>query len=441
MPATSPVTPTASVRRILNTALFLTALSTIVRASGAVKEIFFARAFGASAETDAFVLAFTYALFLPTVIGGSIATALIADRARGAQGAAGDCSGLAVAVLAAACLCGAGIYVSAPAVMSVLFSLQGPDLELATFYSRVLSPLGFAMVLSLAMGGLLNSEKQFYVAGISALATPVFTLAAIIVFADAHGVQAAAWGTVVGALVETVLLALRVGAQRRVFFSRPPDQPASPPEWVFWRAVATLSFAGVIAAVSPIIDQAFLARIATGAITNFNYASKVNSLLIGLFGTAFGAAIYPYLSEHAARRDVTGLSRLAWRLAWTVVPASAAVSALVYFFSYDIVAILFARGNFTVEIAVEVALIQKVLALQLVFYVAGLLAMRILNSAGAARFVLMIACIGVATNALLDWLFYESLGARGIALASVLTSVVSLIVSCLLIRPALRGRG
>jgi putative peptidoglycan lipid II flippase len=113
---------------------------------------------------------------------------------------------------------------------------------------------------------------------------------------------------------------------------------------------------------------------------------------------------------------------------------------LVYIFSYDIVAILFARGNFTRQAALEVAEIQRMFAFQLVFYVAGLLAMRVLNAAGAARFVLLISCIGVVSNALFDWLFYESLGARGIALAGVLTSVVSLVMSVLLIKPALAAR-
>jgi putative peptidoglycan lipid II flippase len=324
--------------------------------------------------------------------------------------------------------------------MATLFSLSGDDLARATRYSHVLSPLGFAMALSLAMNGLLNSEKQFYFAGISALATPVFTMLGIVALSGSWGVEATAWGMVAGATVEALVLAVRISAQRALFFPRHGRARAIDREWIFWRSVAVLSFAAAVAAVSPIIDQVFLARLDTGAITNLNYASKVNSLLIGLFGTAFGAAIYPYLSDHAAQRDLAGLKRLTWRLALVVVPVSAMTTLLVYIFSYDIVAILFARGNFTRQAALEVAEIQRMFAFQLVFYVAGLLAMRVLNAAGAARFVLLISCIGVVSNALFDWLFYESLGARGIALAGVLTSVVSLVMSVLLIKPALAAR-
>jgi putative peptidoglycan lipid II flippase len=412
----------------------------IVRASGAVKEILFARAFGVSAHTDAFVLAVTYATFLPTVLGGSIATALIAERARTVAEGATDLRALRAWVLFASCSCGACVYVLAPWAMSAIFSLSGEDLKTATAYSRMLSPLGFAMVLSVAMAGLLNSEKQFYVAGISALATPVFTMLAIVTLAQRWGVEAAARGMVCGALAEAAVLGARLYAQRRVFFAPPKKRAGAGRESIFWRSVAVLSFAAAVAAVSPIIDQVFLAKLDTGAITNLNYASKVNSLLIGLFGTAFGAAIYPYLSDYAARRDLEGLKRLTWKLAFVVVPASAITSVVVYLFSYEIVSVLFARGNFTEKAALEVSAIQRIFAFQLVFYVAGLLAMRVLNAAGAARFVLVISCIGVVSNALFDWLFYESLGARGIALASVLTSVVSLIASLLLVRPALVRR-
>ena len=77
----TPATASAhSVRFILNTALWLTALGLVVRASGAVKEIVFAGAFGVSAATDAFVVAVTYSTLAPTVIGAAVGTALIAHR-------------------------------------------------------------------------------------------------------------------------------------------------------------------------------------------------------------------------------------------------------------------------------------------------------------------------------------------------------------------------
>jgi putative peptidoglycan lipid II flippase len=431
---------TPSVRFILNTALVLTALGMVVRASSAVKEIIFARAFGVSAETDAFVLAVTYATFLPTVLGGSVATALIAELAKAKAAADVELAALARWVVIAACLCAFCIYVSAPMVMSTLFNLAGDDLVRAVSYARVLTPLGFTMVVSVAMDGLLNSAKQFYVPGITALATPVFTLFAILGLSGTLGVEAAAWGMVFGGAVEVLVLASRIGSQRDTFFPRRGKLLSKQQEWAFWRSVAVLSFAAAVASASPIIDQVFLAKMQTGAITSLNYASKVNSLIIGIFGAAFGAAIYPYLSDLAAQRDAGALKRLTWRLAGVVLPITGLTSVLVYVFSYDIVELLFARGNFTQAAVVDVSAIQQIFAFQLVFYVAGLLAMRVLNAAGASRFVLVIACIGVVSTGLLDWLFYESMGARGIALAAVLTSIVSLIVSLLFIRPALGYR-
>ncbi|HYC48849.1 MAG TPA: lipid II flippase MurJ, partial [Burkholderiales bacterium] len=205
-----PAIASSGVRPILNTALLLTAVAMVVRAAGAVKEVLFAGAFGVSADTDAFVLAVTYATFLPTVIGSAVATALIAERAKARADAEANLNALAWWVFAAAATCGIAVYALAPVAMSVLFTVSGETLSTAISYARTLSPLGFAMVLSLAMCGLLNSEKQFYVAGMSAFATPVFTMGAIVLFASTWGVQAAAWGMVVGGLAEVVLLTLRI---------------------------------------------------------------------------------------------------------------------------------------------------------------------------------------------------------------------------------------
>lgn len=430
---------TYSVKLIVATALSLTALGIVVRASSAVKEIVFAYAFGVSAETDAFVLAGTFAMFLPTIIGGAIGTALIAALAD-TQGSFRG-SGLVrvtiwIAVIAFAC--GVSIYLFAPLVMSGLFNLRGSDLQNAISYTRILAPLGVTILLSSAMSALLNSAKQFYLAGIVAVATPLAILAAIILLAERWGLEAAAWGTVVGGVIEVLILANRIVSQRRVFFAR-GELPAAKTAARFWRSVGVLSFASTVAAVSPMVDQFFLSKLETGSITNFNYASKVNSLLIGVFGTAFSVAIYPYLSDLAAQRDTRGLKRLTWRLAGVVLPITGIATALVYAFSYELVELLFARGKFTDTAVLQVGVIQQIFAFQLPFYIAGLIAMRILNATGASEFILWVACMGMVSNVLFDWLFYESLGAGGIALASVLTSALSLIFTLLFIRPALAG--
>lgn len=435
-----PAISTYSARLILNTALSLTALGVMVRASSAFKEIVFARAFGASAETDAFVLAGTYAMFLPTLLGAAVSTALIAalagtDSSLRGKGLAAVSIWIAGSALVSSVL----IYVLAPLAMSSLFGMQGNDLRNAVWYSRILAPMGVTVLLAAAMGALLNSSKQFYLVGIAAATTPLAILFAILFFAERWGIEAAAWGTVVGGVLELLVLGWRIYAQRDVLFPRDIRQ-SSTAAAAFWRAVAVLSFASVVAALSPMVEQFFLSRLETGSITYFNYASKVNSLVIGVFGTAFGVVIYPYLSDLAAQRDMRGLKRLSWRLAAVAVPITSLATFAVYLFSYDIVEILFARGRFTEAAVQNVGLIQQVFAFQLPFYVAGLIAMRVLNAAGASKFVLWIACGSLLANALFAWLFYESLGASGLALAAVLTSIAGLIGALFLIKPALARR-
>jgi putative peptidoglycan lipid II flippase len=147
-------------------------------------------------------------------------------------------------------------------------------------------------------------------------------------------------------------------------------------------------------------------------------------------------AIYPYLTDLAAQRDIVGLKHLSWRIVALIVPVTLLASMLVFLFSQDIVQLLFARGNFTDKDTDLVASIQCVFAFQLVFYVSGLVAMRVLNALGTADFVLWISCLGIALNAAFDWLLYDRMGAAGIALSSVLTSIGSLVFALLFIQAA-----
>ena len=250
-----------------------------------------------------------------------------------------------------------------------------------------------------------------------------------------------------GCVAELVLLVSRVVAQRATLFadasSAESDGAAAAEDRpvVFWRAVAFLSIATGVAAAAALIDQVFLARLETGALTRFNYAFKVNALLISLFGTSFAAVVYPYLSDLAAARDIAGLRQLAMKLAAIVLPITAVVSCAVYVFSYPIVELLFVRGNFTAESAAEVSAIQRVFALQLVFYAAGLLAGRVLNAMRASRSILLVSCAGLVSVAFFDWLLYSRLGAAGVAWSAVITSVVTLAASLALIRFALVRNG
>lgn len=429
---------THSVKLILNIAFSLSAVGIVVRASSAIKEIVFASAFGVSAETDAFVLAFTYATFLPSVLGGALGTALIAALPDSGVSLRGR-SLMAVAkwIGLGSLVCAVFVYAIAPHALSLLFSLRGTDLAKATIYARVLAPLGATLLVSSAMNALLNSEKQFYIAGFAPLATPVAIMFAIFLAAREFGVEAVAWGTVLGGVAEMSILGVRLFSQRGMFFRPRTNTHDVSAGWWFWRSVGVLSFADAIAAISPMVDQVFLAKLETGAITQFSYASKINSVLIGIFGTAFSVAIYPYLSDLAAQRNADGLRRLTWRLAAVVLPIAGVATSLVYVYSYELVDLLFRRGNFTTNDAVQVSAIQQVFCFQLVFYVALLLTMPVLNALQASHFVFYMACIGLASNALFDWVFYRPFGAPGIALSSVLTSALSLVCAILFVRAAL----
>jgi putative peptidoglycan lipid II flippase len=432
--------PVHSIRLILNSALWLTAAGIVVRGCGAVKEISFAAAFGVSRETDLLLLAITYATFLPAVLASALSTALVSQLGRLRIGAAFPLAGALVTLTWGVCLSALAAslvtYLCAPLLMALFFSLTGPELADAVRFSRVLSALGFTMVMAGAMAALLNSAKQFFVAGIASAATPLAMIAAIVLFGGSWGVDVAAWGMICGGMAEVAILLLTIFRQRAKLFAKQANDAAVVNVTAFWRGVSFLALSSAIAAVSPLIDQVFLAKLQVGAITTFNYAAKVNSLLIGLFGTAFGVAIFPYLTDLAAQRNVAGLKHLSWRIIGVVLPITAIASTLVFLFSTDIVQLLFARGNFTDNDAGEVAAIQRVFAFQLVFYVAGLVAMRVLNALGTADLVLWISCIGVALNLTFDWLLYQRMGAAGIALSSVLTSIGSLVFSVVFIRAA-----
>jgi putative peptidoglycan lipid II flippase len=89
------------------------------------------------------------------------------------------------------------------------------------------------------------------------------------------------------------------------------------------------------------------------------------------------------------------------------------------------VRILFERGSFTAKDTHVVSLVTAFFVLQIPFYVAGILGVRLLNALGMSRSILLICAANLVVNVLGNLLLMRRLGVAGIALTTSLVYLVS----------------
>ncbi len=176
--------------------------------------------------------------------------------------------------------------------------------------------------------------------------------------------------------------------------------------------------ASFILSSTSMINQGMAAMLGPGSVAALNYGNKLIAVPIGLATTALGTAVIPYFSRMVARNDWVGVRHTLKHFLRAIFVAAIPLTILLILISEPVVRIIYQRGSFTEADTHLVAQIQVLFALQIPFYVAGILVVRLISSALANHILLIGNIISVVLSVFLNYLFIKILGVAGIALST-----------------------
>ncbi len=273
----------------------------------------------------------------------------------------------------------------------------------------------------------LNANERYFVAALAPALMPISALAFLIVFGETWGIYALATGTIVGFLLQCLVL---VALLKRLEIPIMPQHFGITPEL---RQVVhqylPLASGALLMSGTMVVDQAMAAMLDPGSVAALNYGSKLPAFLVGLGIVALGSAVLPQFSDLVAKREWQAIRHtLRFWVALTGV-ISVVATLLLILVSEPLIGLLFERGAFTARDTQVVGAIQSLLLLQVPFHTVGIVFVRLISALQANHILPRIAAINLALNILLNLLFMQWIGIYGIALS---TSVVYL-VSCILL--------
>ena len=100
---------------------------------------------------------------------------------------------------------------------------------------------------------------------------------------------------------------------------------------------------------------------------------------------------------------------------------------LIFGVSENIIQIVFQRGSFTPQDTVAVAPVQALFALQIPFYVASIVVVRLISSMRANHILMWGAAINLIVNVILNIVFIKLMGLKGIALSTACVYLISFV--------------
>lgn len=327
------------------------------RIFGFVREMVIANKFGASAETDAFIVAFTIPnIIYSLVVMGALSASFIPifsgmlanEREEEAWHVAYTVFNL---LLVAFGLITAVLVIFAPEVIFLVapgtssdFGGSAGQLDMAAGLLRLMAPALVFLGISGLMASILNSYNHFASPSLVALTQNVVMVVSIIVFANRMGIYGAAVGFLIGSIGQ-VLVQLPALAKRR-FPYRPVIDINHEKLESMGKLFVPILIALAASQSSTIVDKWFASFLAAGSISYLNYAFKVGSLPLNTLIAAITIVLFPTLSRHAAKGDIGALRStisLGIRMiALVAVPASVGLFVL----NIPITRLLFEHGAF-----------------------------------------------------------------------------------------------
>ncbi|WP_295547592.1 murein biosynthesis integral membrane protein MurJ [uncultured Stenotrophomonas sp.] len=329
-------------------------MTLISRVLGLVRDLTFNAAFGASAASDAFWVAFRIPNFLRRLFAeGSFASAFVpvlvevkGRRPRELREFVANVTGILASILLL--VTAAGI-IFAPMIAS-LFSFgesDGEKFELTSGLLRITFPFILLVSLTALAGSVLNSFQKFAIPAL----TPVLLNICMIVGAVWGAAQtdppimAMGWAVLIAGILQ---LAFQLPSLARLGMLVWPrwNWRDSDVRKVFRLMVPTL-FGSSVAQVNLLFDTFLAAALIAGSQTWLSQADRFLELPLGLFGIALGTVILPALSRHHVSNDRVAFGEvLDWGMRTTLiisVPAMVGLAVL----AEPLVATLFQRGKFT----------------------------------------------------------------------------------------------
>lgn len=403
-----------------------------VKLVAALKEIVIAYRYGVSDVLDAYLIAFMYASFMVTILGGSFSSALVPTyvAVRLNQGRVA-----AQALLAKVTGWSGIIFITAAIVLAALSFWLVPlvgsgfdekTLALTLKMVPILLPVMIFFGLSSIWSPVINSHGSFKFPAL----TPIFPSLGIIVFIylcpASWGGYALALGSVIGYFLEMIVLGVWL---QRFDLSPIPSLEIDNQLKTVGILFLPLLFSAMMNTGMGIVDQSMAAMLEKGSVAVLNYGYRVVGIIFS-FSAAIWIVALPKFSKLAAAKDYSSLRSSMMQQIRAIMTLTIPLVIILILLSNLIVKILFERGAFTSEDTQIVALIQSFYLIQTPFYICSGLIVRMLSSLNQNKILIWGGAMALGANIVLNLLLMKIFRVAGIALS---TSFVSVITFCFLL--------
>jgi putative peptidoglycan lipid II flippase len=405
-------------------------INILARLLGFLREVVIGYQYGTSLLADSIITAYTIPNFLYIVVGGAITTAFISVYSKLADGKAKQSfltstfTYITVIVAVVTVL----LTVFAEPILKLSFQgLEGEELQYTKQLFYWMAPSTFFLIWSMWLSGILNVHQKFQ---LSTLSTFVYNLAFLVIavaLTPLMSVDSYGLGALLGAAIMVVMLVIGLKKDFTKHFTFRFTHTEELKR--LWLIALPIMLGGASLQFYFFIQRAFASHLPDGYIAALNYASKLTQFPQAVLMTAVTTVIYPLLAKKVGEKDTASVSELYQKgislLGLLLLP----ITIFVFFYSKELVSIIFEYGNFTKESTRITTPLLQIFALSLFAMAGNVYVSRFFYAMEKSYLTVVISIVCVfGVNILVTWMLLGQYGVSAIAWGTTISSIVNLIL-------------
>ena len=420
-----------TVGRLARAAAVVAVFGLVSRLLGFAREIVLAAAFGASGQTDAYVNSLLIVNSVAAILLYTLVTLIIPtfQRERAAEGAESAwrlVSALAVWVGIILVILSTLVAVW-PEAPTALFQLDTARAAQTESLIRIMAPALALQGFSAIFTALLQIHGRFAGPAAVGVAFNFGIILGVIAGQGSLGIEAAAWGVVLGAVLQVVLQLPQFVRLVRDDGVRPAF--THPRLGAMGLLALPVLGASLLQQINSFTDKLFASSLEAGRVSALNFASALGqaprvALLLPLMTPLF-PLIAKLVGEEREDEALKAFRRVAGLLGLVSVP----MMLLLAIYSHEVAQLAFQRRRCGPECVDQIGPPLLYYALGLWPAFAAYLVNRTLSAARRQRFILWTTTATVAVTIVLDLILLGPMEQSGLALAATIGVYVSVVVS------------
>lgn len=408
-------------RSVLKWAGVITVLLLLSRLTGFFRELAIAYRFGASAETDAYLVAVTLPQLLFFAVNDAVKTSFIPVFGEYHKKEDGSSFAFTVYVILGGLLFAVSVVLVmfAPWVVRVVApGFADERFGAAVTMSRILLPGLMFMGLTGLSSGVLHTKKNFVVPALTGFPNNAVIILTALLFGVRYGIVGLAWGTLVG-FSGQFLIQVPAVAGHGVFRGRK----------VLWRhpglkkmgvLLPPVILGGAAVELKGLVDRVFGSWLPEGSIAALNFANRLYLLPNGILIIALLTVLYPTLVEYHVEGKVRDFKETFRQGAGLIILLVLPMMVGLILLREPVVRVLFERGRFDAEATANTAYALGFYGLGLLALGLQLLMYRAFYAMRDTLTPMIMTMIMVVLNILFNWLLIGPMAHGGIALGTAL---------------------